>query len=227
MSDSSGSLLSAARVRQPSTPGITTSSVMTAGRTSRARVRPSAPSHASTTPKPSLIRSRDIRSRTSGSSSITSTVTSGPDDGASRASAAAAGRLRHPGAVWPAGRPAEGVTLAGISSVNVEPTPGSLVTVMSPPIMRLKRWLIARPRPVPPYLRVVDASTWEKSRNNRLACSAVMPIPVSWTWKRIQSPPPADWRVTSTSTRPPRVNLPALLRRLNSTWRTRVRSARM
>ena len=39
--------------------------------------------------------------------------------------------------------------------VKVEPRPGSLSTVMSPPIIWQKRLLIARPRPVPPYLLAV------------------------------------------------------------------------
>ena len=39
----------------------------------------------------------------------------------------------------------------------------SLVTVTSPPIIWQKRRLIARPRPVPPYLRVVEASAWVKA----------------------------------------------------------------
>ena len=40
--------------------------------------------------------------------------------------------------------------------VKVEPRPSSLSTVMSPPIIWQKRRLIASPRPVPPYLRVVE-----------------------------------------------------------------------
>jgi len=37
---------------------------------------------------------------------------------------------------------------------------------MSPPIIWQKRLLIASPRPVPPYLRVVEASAWENSWNS-------------------------------------------------------------
>ena len=50
---------------------------------------------------------------------------------------------------------------------------------MSPPIMRQKRRLIARPRPVPPYFRVVEASAWVNSWNSFAICSGVMPMPVS------------------------------------------------
>jgi len=45
--------------------------------------------------------------------------------------------------------------ILGSRIVKVEPRPGSLSTVMSPPIIWQKRLLIARPRPVPPYLLAV------------------------------------------------------------------------
>ena len=54
-------------------------------------------------------------------------------------------------------------TSAGRRMVKVEPWPGSLATVMSPPIIWQKRRLIASPSPVPPYLRVVEASAWTNS----------------------------------------------------------------
>jgi len=47
---------------------------------------------------------------------------------------------------------------AGRRTKNFEPAPRLLCTVISPPIICAKRRLIARPRPVPPYLRVVDES---------------------------------------------------------------------
>jgi hypothetical protein len=43
--------------------------------------------------------------------------------------------------------------------VNTEPLPGSLSTVMSPPIYWQKRRLITSPRPVPPYLLAVVEDT--------------------------------------------------------------------
>ena len=99
---------------------------------------------------------------------------------------------------------------------------------MLPPIISQKRRLIARPRPVPPYLRVVDASTCVKSWNSLPICSGghadagvadaeVDPLPVRRAWRR----------ETSSATVPFSVNLPALLSRLNSTWRTLVMSACM
>ena len=52
-----------------------------------------------------------------------------------------------------------GATSATTVNWNVEPTPGSLSTHIDPPINSASRLLIARPRPVPPYWRVVEAST--------------------------------------------------------------------
>ena len=57
--------------------------------------------------------------------------------------------------------PAGAVT--GRSTVKVEPTSGVLVTVMSPPSIWQNLRLMASPRPVPPYLRVVEASAWLKA----------------------------------------------------------------
>src|ERR1700737_2718219 len=64
-------------------------------------------------------------------------------------------------------------------TVNTEPLPGSLSAVMSPPIIWQKRLLIASPSPVPPYLRVVEASAWENSWNSLPICSAVADAGVS------------------------------------------------
>ena len=66
-------------------------------------------------------------------------------------------------------------------NVNVEPTPGWLVTTRSPPIARASRRLITSPSPLPPYVRVVELSTWLKDWNNRSIRSAGIPIPVSRT----------------------------------------------
>ncbi len=69
--------------------------------------------------------------------------------------------------------------------LKVLPTPGSLSTRISPPIMPTRRWQMVSPNPVPPYLRVVEVSAWEKDSNSRPYCSAVRPMPVSRTLKRI------------------------------------------
>ena len=52
-----------------------------------------------------------------------------------------------------------------------EPLPGSLATSIVPPSMVQKCLLMVSPRPVPPYLRVVDASAWVNAWNSRPICS--------------------------------------------------------
>ena len=75
----------------------------------------------------------------------------------SRWPAAAAGRDRRRAA-------------ARSSNQNVEPAPGVLSTPIRPPISSTSCLEIARPRPVPPYLRVVEASAWrERSEEPRRA----------------------------------------------------------
>src|SRR5690606_36267473 len=49
------------------------------------------------------------------------------------------------------------------TSVNVEPWSTLLASLMSPPSTFASRRQIARPRPVPPYCRVGELSTWRKS----------------------------------------------------------------
>ncbi len=116
---------------------------------------------------------------------------------------------------------------SGISNQNVEPRPGSDSTPMRPPIRSMMRLQIARPKPVPPYSRVVEASACAKERNRRACWSGAMPIPVSRTWKRSRcwarvSPRRRSWM----STLPRSVNLMALPIRLPSTWRRRIGSPR-
>jgi len=116
-------------------------------------------------------------------------------------------------------------TIRGRRMVKVEPLPGLLSTVMSPPIKRQKCRLIASPRPVPPYLRVVEESACENSWNSRPICSSVMPMPVSVTAIVIQSRPSACCGRAAMVTVPFSVNLLALLPRLSSACRNRVWSA--
>ena len=49
---------------------------------------------------------------------------------------------------------------------NVLPRPTSLSSSMVPPIISTNLAEIARPSPVPPYLRVVEVSAWEKARKS-------------------------------------------------------------
>ena len=48
---------------------------------------------------------------------------------------------------------------------NVLPLPNSLLSSITPPIIWIRRWLMAKPRPVPPNFRVVEASACVKSVN--------------------------------------------------------------
>jgi hypothetical protein len=71
--------------------------------------------------------------------------------------------------------------------VKVLPAPGVLRSAISPPSRLASSRLIARPRPVPPYLRLVLASAcWKASKMIR-CFSAGMPMPVS----EPRRPPPS------------------------------------
>jgi len=79
------------------------------------------------------------------------------------------------------GNPRSATTGAGsvaMVKMNSEPVPGVLWTRIAPPMSSQRRWQIARPRPVPPYLRVVDESTWENALKSRPTRSTGMPMPV-------------------------------------------------
>ena len=110
---------------------------------------------------------------------------------------------------------------------NVEPLPGVLSTPIWPPIISTSCLEIARPRPVPPYLRVVEPSACEKAWNKYGSPSGAMPMPVSVTVKQT-----VTWvgvslsRVTRRATSPSSVNLIPLTSRLVMTWRSRPGSPR-
>ena len=116
---------------------------------------------------------------------------------------------------------------SGISNQKSVPRPVSEDTPMRPPINSTMRLQIARPRPVPPYRRVVEASAWLKAVNSRSTASGRMPMPVSRTSKRswcCAADSPMRW--TCTDTEPFSVNFTALLIKLPSTWRRRTGSPR-
>ena len=71
--------------------------------------------------------------------------------------------------------------LAHDATVNqkVLPPPGGLSTQIVPPISSTSCCEIARPRPVPPYLRVVEPSAWVKAWKSAPRFSGGMPMPVS------------------------------------------------
>ena len=201
----------------PSMLGIMTSSVMRSGRRSRARLTPSAPPAAVRTAYPSFSSMRLSRSRELGSSSMTSNVPRAPTVRVSSVLAAA-------GAGDSSGSGAGSFPSTGRRAVKVLPRPGSLSTVMSPPSRRQNLRLMARPSPVPPYLRVVEASACTNSPKSLSFCPGVMPIPLSLTAKDTR------WsarRVISSLMRPFSVNLQALLRRLKRVCRNLVRSVRI
>ena len=115
----------------------------------------------------------------------------------------------------------------GTSNQKVEPWPGCESTPIWPDIRSMMRLQITRPRPVPPYRRVVEASAWLKALNRPPAFSGAMPMPVSltskrstWCWRV------SDFGLTESVTEPLAVNFMALPSRLLSTCRNRTGSPR-
>ena len=86
--------------------------------------------------------------------------------------------------------------------MKVLPVPGVLTSRISPPSRRDSSRLIARPRPVPPYLREVEPSAcWNASK--MICClSGEMPMPVSETENAITW---LAWRSSSLSADQPLV----------------------
>ncbi len=76
-----------------------------------------------------------------------------------------------------------GTAAALIVNSKFEPIPGSLSSQIAPPSISQSRWQIARPKPVPPCLRLVEASTWLNARKRRCSFSSGIPSPVSRTVK--------------------------------------------
>ena len=120
------------------------------------------------------------------------------------------------------------VAPASIVTWNVLPRPGTpaLSTRIVPSIISARRLLIARPRPVPPYRRLVVASTWLNDWNRRSTRPGGIPIPVSRTvrWYRTVSGRSAGSEAAVTTTSPASVNFTALFSRLSKTWRIRLAS---
>ena len=135
MSHSSGSALSAFNTDQPSRSGMMMSSVITSGRACFASLRPSRPPAACRRWYPAPASSRSSRSWVAFSSSTIRTVPP-PDAVAARAALSATSAL------------ASGA-MAGTLIAKVEPLPGVLSTVTSPPSMRQKCLVMARPEPGP------------------------------------------------------------------------------
>ncbi len=70
-------------------------------------------------------------------------------------------------------------TLCGNVSVKVLPWPGMLCTAIAPPSRLRRSREIDRPRPVPPYRRLVVPSAWRKASKMTSCWSGGMPMPVS------------------------------------------------
>ena len=115
-----------------------------------------------------------------------------------------------------------GPTSARIVTWKVEPAPTVLSAHIPPPIRSASRLLMARPSPVPPYFRVIEASTCVNESNSTSIASGPIPIPVSttamWTSWRRSSRGRLD---TVTTTSPASVNFTAFDSRLVRIWRTR------
>ncbi len=122
------------------------------------------------------------------------------------------------GAAAAAGSASAGASGSVMRKRNRLPSPGTLESASSPPIRATRRWLMARPRPVPPKRRVVDASACVKALKMRAWCSAAMPMPVSRTATSSVTPSaPRSTTAIDTTTSPTLVNFIALALRLTST----------
>eukprot|EP00906_Rhabdomonas_costata_P016604 RCo023836 len=70
----------------------------------------------------------------------------------------------------------------GTVAVNRHPWPSPPLLTRSVPCIRcISRCEITRPRPVPPYRRVIELSAWLKGWNSRPIAASLSPIPVSST----------------------------------------------
>src|SRR5262249_38457540 len=108
-------------------------------------------------------------------------------------------------------------TRTGTVNRNVEPDPTVDSTQIRPPCSAMIRRAIERPRPVPPFLRVLELSACWNSSKMRCWSVGAMPGPVSET-ETVNQPSAA---VASTVTSPDSVNLIALPTRFISTWVSR------
>ena len=67
---------------------------------------------------------------------------------------------------------------------KVAPSPGLLRTEIVPPWASVNFLATARPRPVPPYSRVLPMSTCVNGSKIRDLVVSSIPVPVSLTWKK-------------------------------------------
>src|SRR5487761_1247203 len=112
----------------------------------------------------------------------------------------------------------------GRYTVNVLPLPTSLCSLISPPSRLVSSRQIDRPRPVPPYLRLVVPSAWANAPNTDCCFFVGMPMPVSATLnamtpsarlsETLSADHPEGAGSAENATLPDSVNLNALLSRL-------------
>jgi hypothetical protein len=115
------------------------------------------PSSAVSTASPISSSSTWASSRLTGSSSTTRMRRPACGAGGSGLDASAAGSLG----------PDVGAAFQRAVNQKVLPSPGVLLRAGTPPISSARRRVMARPRPVPPNLRVVEASACSKTVNKR------------------------------------------------------------
>src|SRR5260221_14701426 len=108
---------------------------------------------------------------------------------------------------------------AGRRTVKVDPWPHALSTWISPPIIVQNARLMARPSPVPPYLRVVEESACVNGGNSFDTWSGVMRMREPRTENTIQLPPSTRPRRPPTVTAPCEVTLAAFVGGAGGTWR--------
>src|SRR6266700_6059938 len=118
--------------------------------------------------------------------------------------------------------PACASTRTGRVKWNIDPLPGSDSAQIRPPCISMMRLAIDSPRPVPPFLRVIELSACWNSSKIFAWSTAGMPGPVSHT-ATVNAPFVADARI---ATSPLSVNLMALPTRLSRTWESRLSSPR-
>ncbi len=180
-----------------------------AARSARARASASGPPGWASTAQPKACSRSASAARASGRSSTSST--------------------RRPCSMAGAGGAGAGASATPSQAVNQNrlPRPGALSRPISPPISRARWRLSARPRPVPPWRRVVALSACSKASNSRACCAGAMPMPESATSKRTCCRLPCTCSSSPRSrTQPVSVNLTALASRLISAWASRVGSPR-
>ncbi len=187
----------------------------TASQYSRPSARARCNSSRAWRPPPATVHSRPQASRVSstmrfGSPSSPTSSTRLPFQGASRVAYSSA-------------------VSSGNAKLKTLPLPTTLETVISPPIIRTSLRLMARPSPVPPYLRVTVVSACEKVSKISPSLSSGMPMPESSTrkWSQGVVSPSGTLTETPSITRPLSVNLMALPIRFVSTCRNRTGSPTM